>query len=90
MGGDAENEPDRNEYVRLSGWGRLWAAALLIAALVLVASEHASSAQATGSGPEIQFDFPSQPLASSLKAYSAITNLELYYESCRCNRPAAM
>ncbi len=30
---------------------------------------------------ERQFDIPAQPLVSSLKAYSAITNLELYYES---------
>jgi hypothetical protein len=53
----------------------------LIAASVLVASECAASAQATGSGAELQFDIPAQPLASSLKTYSAITNLELYYES---------
>jgi hypothetical protein len=65
----------------ISGPGRRRAWALLIAASVLVASERAASAQATASGAELQFDIPAQPLASSLKAYSAITNLELYYES---------
>jgi Secretin and TonB N terminus short domain len=65
----------------ISGSGRRWAWALLIAASVLVTSERAASAQATGSGAELQFDIPTQPLASSLKTYSAVTNLELYYES---------
>jgi hypothetical protein len=32
-------------------------------------------------GAELHFDIPSQPLASALQAYSAVTHLELFYES---------
>src|SRR6202049_1544040 len=81
MGGDAENGPGRNDCAGFSGSGRRWGSALLIRASVLVASEHAASTQATGSVAELHFDIPAQPLASSLKTYSAVTNLELYYES---------
>src|ERR1700722_4325317 len=81
MSGDAENGPGRNECAGFNGSCRRWASAILIAASVLVASELAASAQTTGSVAELQFDIPAQPLASSLKTYSAVTNLELYYES---------
>jgi hypothetical protein len=81
MSGDAENGPGRNECAGFNGSCRRWASALLIAASVLVTSERAASAQTTGSVAELQFDIPAQPLASSLKTYSAVTNLELYYES---------
>jgi hypothetical protein len=57
-----------------------WISALLIAACVLVGSPGGASAQASGPA-QLQFDIPSQPLASSLKEYSAITNLDIYYES---------
>lgn len=56
---------------------------ILVFALV---SGTETPAQSPGASAEFQFDIPAQPLASSLKAYSAITNLELYYESSLIDR----
>lgn len=52
---------------------------LLLSALMV--AKCAAIAQEASTTTEFQFDIPAQPLASSLKAYSAVTNLELYYES---------
>jgi hypothetical protein len=82
MRGSAEYEQGWNgraTFIHLQLRHR-WISALLIAACVLVASPGGASAQASGPA-QLQFDIPSQPLASSLKEYSAITNLEIYYES---------
>ncbi len=59
---------------------RGWIVALVAAASMMV-SQHARSAQTYDPEAQYKFDIPSQPLMTSLKAVSAITKLELYYES---------
>lgn len=81
MCGSAEYEQGRRECASLIFLRHVWIAALVIAAFLLIASKSSALAQAPGVAAEIEFDIPSQSLASSLKVYSAITNLELYYES---------
>jgi hypothetical protein len=81
MCGSAEYEQGRSEHAAFIHLRYGWLSALVIAASVLVTSQSGASAQASDHSAQLQFDIPSQPLAASLRAYSAITNLELYYES---------
>ncbi len=60
---------------------RRWGRALVVAASFLLAMENPTAAQQADLGGELEFDIPSQPLASALKAYSVTTRLELFYES---------
>jgi hypothetical protein len=71
----------RHRAVAAGHFCRAWTSAIVIAASVLGASERTACAQTSGSAVELQFDIPSQPLVSALKAYSSITSLELFYES---------
>lgn len=75
----AQCEQGRGERTTFVHRRRGQIAALAIAATVLVASQSGACAQ--GPSGQLQFDVPAQPLVSSLKTFSAITGLELYYES---------
>jgi hypothetical protein len=59
---------------------RQWASALLMAAVVHVASVDGLRAQTSSSDGELQFDIPSQPLAAALRAYGKVSGLEVFYD----------
>jgi hypothetical protein len=53
---------------------------VLIAAFAYAASDNALRAQVSESAGELQFDIPSQPLATALREYSRTTGLEVFYD----------
>jgi hypothetical protein len=59
---------------------RKTALGLSIAASVNITMTDAVIAQTSPSKGEIQFDIPSQPLASALRAYGGTTGVELFYD----------
>src|SRR6202012_2199872 len=59
---------------------RKTALGLSIAASVNITTTDAVIAQALTSNAEIQFDIPSQPLASALRVYGRTTGVELFYD----------
>lgn len=55
-------------------------AGIIGVAVIHLAAVDAVRAQDLNSGKEFQFDIPSQPLASALRAYGKTTGLEVFYD----------
>jgi hypothetical protein len=82
MLGSAVSQWSRTENGRsLHSPGGRWAFLFAIVVSALVSTTDEASSQPVDPGAKLQFDMPSQPLASALNAFGVTTRLELFYES---------
>ena len=58
-----------------------WTFLFVIAVSALIATQDVARPQSADPDTKLQFDMPSQPLASALISFRATTRLELFYES---------